>query len=75
MHIPIKGYPTLVFYPKESKSKKGIQFEGNRDIPEFLTFIQKHSKIPIGQILEDMNSNNNEADDNNTSIVNGSQKD
>lgn len=39
--VDIKGYPTLKFYPKENK--KGIDYDGERELENFKTYLTEHS--------------------------------
>lgn len=39
--LSIRGYPTLRFYPKDNK--QGYEYEGDRDIEAFQTWLQEHS--------------------------------
>lgn len=39
--LAIKGYPTLKWYPKDNKA--GIDFEGGRELPDFVAYLAEHS--------------------------------
>lgn len=39
--VQIRGYPTLIFYPKDNK--EGVTYEGDRDLDGFKEWLGKHS--------------------------------
>jgi len=41
--VSIKGYPTLMFYPKHDK--KGIVYEGVRDLESMKTWLEENSEV------------------------------
>lgn len=43
--VNIKGFPTIKFYP--ANSKKPIDFEGDRNFEGLLQFVKKHSTAPL----------------------------
>lgn len=42
-NVNVKGYPTLIFYPKDNK--KGMDHSGGRDLDAFKTWLNKHSPV------------------------------
>jgi len=42
-NVNIKGYPTLIFYPRDNK--KGVDHNGGRDLEAFKTWLSKNSPV------------------------------
>lgn len=38
----VRGFPTLFWLPKDSKSKP-VKYEGGRDVDDFVNYIAKHA--------------------------------
>ena len=41
--VEVRGYPTLIFYPKENKA--GVNYEGERDLENFKKWLDENSSV------------------------------
>ena len=41
--VNIRGFPTLIFYPKDNK--EGVEYDGDRDLESFKEWLGKHSSV------------------------------
>jgi len=41
--VNIRGYPTLIFYPKDNK--EGVNHDGDREIDDFKEWLEKNSPV------------------------------
>lgn len=39
--VEVRGYPTLIFYPKDNK--EGITYEGDRDVESFKAWLNENA--------------------------------
>ena len=44
--LTIKGYPTLMFYPKDNKA--GVKYEGGRTLEDFKVYLEKNAQSTKG---------------------------
>jgi len=51
-NVAVRGYPTLIFYPKGNK-KEGITYNGERDLENLTKFVVEHSSAPV-KVKEDL---------------------
>jgi len=45
--IDIQGFPTLIFFPADNK--KGVQYDGDRDLDSMKEYVIQHASRPISQ--------------------------
>uniref|UniRef100_A0A7S3CQC5 Protein disulfide-isomerase n=1 Tax=Strombidium rassoulzadegani TaxID=1082188 RepID=A0A7S3CQC5_9SPIT len=41
--VNVKGFPTLVFYPKDNKA--GVSYDGDRDLESFVSWLEENSQV------------------------------
>ena len=41
--VNVKGFPTLIFYPKDNKD--GVTYEGDRDLDSFVSWLEQNSPV------------------------------
>jgi protein disulfide-isomerase A6 len=44
--VEIRGYPTLMFYPKDNKA--GISYDGDRDVDSFIAWLKINAPTVAG---------------------------
>ena len=44
--VEVKGYPTLIFYPKDNK--EGISYDGERDVDSFVAWLKENAPTVKG---------------------------
>jgi protein disulfide isomerase len=45
--VEVRGYPTLIFYPKDNKA--GISYDGERDVESFTAWLKENAPTIAGQ--------------------------
>lgn len=45
--VEVRGYPTLIFYPKDNKA--GISYDGERDVESFTAWLKENAPTVAGQ--------------------------
>ena len=53
--VNVKGFPTIILFPATTngQAKQPIEFDGNRDIDGFISFLQKNAAKPFSLDDED----------------------
>ena len=44
--VEVRGYPTLIFYPKDNK--EGISYDGDRDVEAFIAWLKENAPTVAG---------------------------
>lgn len=44
--VEVRGYPTLIFYPKDNKA--GVSYDGERDVASFEAWLKEHAPTVKG---------------------------
>lgn len=47
--IDVRGFPTLIFFP--ANNKKGIQYNGEREVEALANFVKEHSTKVVKEDL------------------------
>jgi len=44
--VEVRGYPTLIFYPKDNKA--GVSYDGERDVESFTAWLKENAPTIVG---------------------------
>jgi len=46
--VEVRGYPTLIFYPKDNKA--GVSYDGERDVESFTAWLKENAPTIVGHV-------------------------